>query len=247
MGVTKGIPIFIHAEKVRQGVQRKDLDTVLQNRRILMTAQRVHSRLVMKSHRKPLNDFASRKELLLAFHDAVLTHRNLRQVAGILHQEISVNTTIINAEGEEGNRGLLIDLDNAVPIDSCLAMFYTARFNRYIWMIWSLSTTFSARLCVDIGNLARKRGNHCRIMSVIGIRKEVPSKLAICTPVLIETKSYVLSSEAWILSQSTIDVAPGGTSRKRFFIENDYAEFLPLINHAIHELEIEDSESTHTG
>jgi len=67
-----------HSEEVRRGADATDLDTVFRNRRVEDSyshdrkLDRVHTRIVMDNHGKPLDRFATRKELLLAFHDAVL-------------------------------------------------------------------------------------------------------------------------------------------------------------------------------
>jgi len=77
---------------------------------------RVHTRIVMETHGKTLDKFTSRREFLLAFQDAVLgmkcghsrvnfltnlltAHRNLHQVARILHRDISIRNILINPEG----------------------------------------------------------------------------------------------------------------------------------------------------
>ena len=45
-----------------------------------------------------------------------VAHRNLHDVAGILHRDISIRNILINSEGVEGNRGILIDFDHSIRI-----------------------------------------------------------------------------------------------------------------------------------
>ena len=77
-GVVMGVVQIRHSEEVRRGVDASDLDTVFRNRRVEGSSSsdrkldRVHTRIVMDTHGKTLDRFATRKELLLAFHDAVL-------------------------------------------------------------------------------------------------------------------------------------------------------------------------------
>jgi len=77
-GVVVGVVQIRHSEEVRRGVDATDLDTVFRNRRVEGASSsereldRVHTRIVMNTHGKTLDQFATRKELLLAFHDAVL-------------------------------------------------------------------------------------------------------------------------------------------------------------------------------
>jgi len=76
-GVSKGIPQIRHAEelRVRSLNGRAGLDTILGNRQDHSghhsQLDRVHRRIVMSPYGKPLHQFSNRKELLLAYHDAV--------------------------------------------------------------------------------------------------------------------------------------------------------------------------------
>jgi len=76
-GVSKGIPQIRHAEELRvKGLNgRVGLDTILGNRQDHSghhsQLDRVHRRIVMSPYGKPLHQFSNRKELLLAYHDAV--------------------------------------------------------------------------------------------------------------------------------------------------------------------------------
>ncbi len=77
-GVVAGVVQIRHAEEVRRGTDPSDIDTVLRNRRVENVPpvergfDRVHTRIVMETYGKTLDCFATRKELLVAFHDAVL-------------------------------------------------------------------------------------------------------------------------------------------------------------------------------
>jgi len=77
-GVVSGVVRMRHSEEVRRGADATDLDTVFRNRRFEDSfshdrkLDRVHTRIVMDNHGKPLDRFATRKELLEALHDAVL-------------------------------------------------------------------------------------------------------------------------------------------------------------------------------
>ena len=139
-GVVAGVVQIHHSEEVRRGLDATDLDTVFRNRRVEGCASsdkkldRVHTRIVMDAYYNTLDRFVTRKELLLAFHDAVLgtqdlnfsrdkntlsdsvAHRNIHDVAGILHRDISVRNILINSKGVEGNRGILIDFDHAIRV-----------------------------------------------------------------------------------------------------------------------------------
>jgi len=76
-GVSKGIPQIRHAEDVLvKGLNGCiGVDTVLNSRqdhsRDHLQFERVHRRLLMTPCGKPLQQFSNRKELLLAYHDAV--------------------------------------------------------------------------------------------------------------------------------------------------------------------------------
>ena len=49
--------------------------------------------------------------------DNILAHRNLYEVAGILHRDIKPDNILINPRGVEGDRGVLIDFDHAIRTD----------------------------------------------------------------------------------------------------------------------------------
>ena len=76
-GVSKGIPQVRHAEDVQvKGLNgRIGVDTILNSRQDHSNdhpqLERVHRRLLMSPCGKPLHHFSNRRELLLAYHDAV--------------------------------------------------------------------------------------------------------------------------------------------------------------------------------
>jgi len=82
-GVVAGVVQIHHSEEVRRGLEATDLDTVFRNRRVEASASadrkldRVHTRVVMDAYYNTLDRFTTRKELLLAFHDAVLGMQDL--------------------------------------------------------------------------------------------------------------------------------------------------------------------------
>ncbi|KAF8522849.1 hypothetical protein JB92DRAFT_3110422 [Gautieria morchelliformis] len=121
-GVVNGIPQLEHFEEIRRSDDPNDLDTILRNRQIDqptaedLKLERVHTRIVLKPFAETIDHFETRKDLLLAFLDAVLAHRQLHDVAGILHRDISIGNILINPAGAEGNRGILIDFDHAIRV-----------------------------------------------------------------------------------------------------------------------------------
>ncbi|KIJ57187.1 hypothetical protein M422DRAFT_83618, partial [Sphaerobolus stellatus SS14] len=131
-GINLGVVQLVHYEEMRYGNRA---DTVLQNRKIRSPSLEqarldlVHTRTVMKSYGETINKFSSPKEFILAFYDAVKAHRQLHQVAGILHRDISLNNILLNPGGEQGNRGILIDFDLATCIndDSEFATTYVGQ------------------------------------------------------------------------------------------------------------------------
>jgi hypothetical protein len=95
---------------------------------------RTWSRITLEAYGKPIHEFNSREELLVAFRDAVagefcvqslhhpvwLTvhscrgHEHLWN-ASILHRDVSINNVLFGQPGaQEGNRGIIIDLDLAI-------------------------------------------------------------------------------------------------------------------------------------
>jgi len=76
--VSLGVAQLRHYEQVRRSEKRSDIDTTSRNRRMsrpdrqARMQERVHTRIVLKAYGEPLHHFQNRKELILAFHDAVL-------------------------------------------------------------------------------------------------------------------------------------------------------------------------------
>lgn len=71
---------------------------------------RVHRRLILRDHGIPIYKAGSRETLLTALADCIEGHESLRQLAGLLHRDISVGNLMIDKD----NRGFLIDLDLAI-------------------------------------------------------------------------------------------------------------------------------------
>ncbi|KAF8574728.1 hypothetical protein K439DRAFT_1624113 [Ramaria rubella] len=119
-GVTNGIAQLRHYEEIQVGTI---MDTVVNNRHMDLSQsaafdiEKRHVRLVFSSFGVPLDHFSSKLELVTAFHDCVIAHRELYFKAGIIHRDISLGNLLINREGREGNRGILIDFDHAMRSD----------------------------------------------------------------------------------------------------------------------------------
>ena len=88
-GVSKGIPLIRHSEEVhvRGEAGRERPDTILNNRRISspsnLKLERIHTRIILSPYGKPLDKFSNRRELLLAYYDALqgAFHGNISLVA----------------------------------------------------------------------------------------------------------------------------------------------------------------------
>lgn len=77
---------------------------------------RVHTRLITSKGR-PIYQFTSNLELLLALRDAIIGHRSLLRY-GILHRDVSLaNIMITLAPRRDNLKGFLIDLDLALRLD----------------------------------------------------------------------------------------------------------------------------------
>ncbi|KAF8588388.1 hypothetical protein K439DRAFT_657725 [Ramaria rubella] len=119
-GVTDGIAQLRHYEEIRVG---PITDTVVNNRHMTLSRgtafdiERRHVRLVFSTFGVPLDHFASKLELVAAFHDCVMAHRELYFKARIIHRDISLGNLLINRKGQEGNRGFIIDFDQAMCAD----------------------------------------------------------------------------------------------------------------------------------
>ncbi|KAF8588393.1 hypothetical protein K439DRAFT_1629854 [Ramaria rubella] len=119
-GVMDGIAQLRHYEEIQVGAI---MDTVVNNRQMAFSRsaafniEKRHVRLVFSTFGVPLDHFTSKLELVAAFHDCVMAHRELYFKAGIIHRDISVGNLLINRGGREGNRGLIIDFDHAMRAD----------------------------------------------------------------------------------------------------------------------------------
>jgi len=58
-----------------------------------------------------------KRNFLFSFILGSLAHQKLYQTSGILHRDISPRNILINAGGADGDRGIIIDFDNAVRVD----------------------------------------------------------------------------------------------------------------------------------
>ncbi|KIJ30181.1 hypothetical protein M422DRAFT_784073 [Sphaerobolus stellatus SS14] len=121
--LTKDVIQLEHYEELCQSGGRGTSDGVFSNRKISkLTPEQnkkelIHTRLIMYPYTETIDNFKSPKELLLSFYDAVRGHRQLHQAVGILHRNISIKNILLNAVGGGGNRGILIDFDNATRIN----------------------------------------------------------------------------------------------------------------------------------
>ncbi|TFY77517.1 hypothetical protein EWM64_g6495 [Hericium alpestre] len=80
---------------------------------------RIHRRIVLKDCGTPIQNFASRRELVGGLIDVILAHRALHDEKKIIHRDISLRNIMLQDNGSPpGKRpGLLIDLDYSVKID----------------------------------------------------------------------------------------------------------------------------------
>jgi hypothetical protein len=138
-GVSKGISNIRHAKDVRVkgSAGHIGIDTILNNRQDhsgnRSKVERVHTRLIISPYGKPLHRFSDRKELLLAYHDAVQGAseggiRNIHLIPDFQHiaiymrllasfTDVKPGNILIHADGDDGDRGVLIDFDHAIRID----------------------------------------------------------------------------------------------------------------------------------
>lgn len=80
---------------------------------------RIFSCLVTSPLGRPLRWFKSVEEFLGVCRDVVKAHQSLYYKGKILHRDISANNIIITIPKQEGDpRGMLIDLDHGIQIDS---------------------------------------------------------------------------------------------------------------------------------
>ncbi|KAI0924109.1 hypothetical protein AcV5_010538 [Taiwanofungus camphoratus] len=74
---------------------------------------KTHSRLVMKTYGWPIKFAKSLLEMVGAFKDAIVGHRNSFQ-RNVLHRDISIGNILIASKPKPGYRGILIDYENAI-------------------------------------------------------------------------------------------------------------------------------------
>ncbi|KZT29130.1 hypothetical protein NEOLEDRAFT_1057310, partial [Neolentinus lepideus HHB14362 ss-1] len=96
-------------ETIRPSLQDPTYRTAFERR-----DRRQHRRLVLEPFAIPITFFRSLKELIKGFIDAITAHRDLLNMAGILHRDISLNNIMLIDMPDGSRKGLLIDLDYAV-------------------------------------------------------------------------------------------------------------------------------------
>ncbi|KAI1471016.1 serine/threonine-protein kinase Sgk2 [Daldinia caldariorum] len=76
---------------------------------------RIHRRVIVSDYGKPIYEASSLEVLLDAWGRCIQGHKSLLQLAGLLHQDISINNLMINEDPENPSwSAFLIDLDLAV-------------------------------------------------------------------------------------------------------------------------------------
>lgn len=78
-----------------------------------ISIDRVFCCVVLRCYGKSIEHFQSKLQFLEAFRDAVAGHKNLHDI-GILHRDISLHNILLGDPADEGNRGILVDLDMAI-------------------------------------------------------------------------------------------------------------------------------------
>jgi hypothetical protein len=81
---------------------------------------RIYTRVLLRRG-KPIYDFATPVELLLAMRDAVRGHRSLLVDGHVLHRDVSVNNVLITlptVPRRDSFHGFLLDLDHAITSDA---------------------------------------------------------------------------------------------------------------------------------
>ncbi|KAJ2915890.1 hypothetical protein MD484_g4497, partial [Candolleomyces efflorescens] len=101
----------------------------------------IHSRIVMEKYGDHLFNFSSEKQLLCAVRDAIAGHRSLVTKAGILQRDVAWRNILFGKPGAKlGNRGILIDLDLALPIASIKPICTAVGHSQFC----SIATLFNA-------------------------------------------------------------------------------------------------------
>ncbi|KAJ7671602.1 hypothetical protein DFH06DRAFT_1320392 [Mycena polygramma] len=131
--VAHGIPGIPKLVALEQVVINRTKDTTGPLRTILSGASsgirlRIHHRMVMSPFAQKIEHFRSKKELISVFVDVIEAHRSLVE-ENVLHCDISSNNIMISDAAQETStpysaffgqplgRGLLIDVDSAMPSD----------------------------------------------------------------------------------------------------------------------------------
>ncbi|KAJ8488342.1 hypothetical protein ONZ51_g3606 [Trametes cubensis] len=74
--------------------------------------ERSHMRLVIDDVGRPLTEFTSTRELVMAMRDAIKGHQQAKEVAGVLHRDISLgNILIVDDISKSAYTGFVHDLD----------------------------------------------------------------------------------------------------------------------------------------
>ncbi|EPQ59427.1 hypothetical protein GLOTRDRAFT_33355, partial [Gloeophyllum trabeum ATCC 11539] len=81
-----------------------------------ISIDRIFCCIVLRRYGKSIEYFETKLQFLEAFRDAVAGHRNLFKI-GILHRDISLHNILLGNPNDEGNRGILVDLDMAIFLD----------------------------------------------------------------------------------------------------------------------------------
>ncbi|KAJ2762487.1 hypothetical protein H4S06_000636 [Coemansia sp. BCRC 34490] len=82
------------------------------------TALRVHKRNFIQGVGKPIKYVRSVPELVIVAADVMRCHWELIDKCGVLHRDISVNNILVRRGSDGDARGMLIDFDHSISIDT---------------------------------------------------------------------------------------------------------------------------------
>ncbi|KAJ2517915.1 hypothetical protein H4217_003658 [Coemansia sp. RSA 1939] len=82
------------------------------------TALRVHKRNFIQGVGKPIKHVRSVPELVIVVADVMRCHWELIDKCGVLHRDISVNNILVRRGSDGDARGMLIDFDHSISIDT---------------------------------------------------------------------------------------------------------------------------------